>query len=223
MHTATTGPSQLPQGENPTPDSGKDEEGDTQGEESSISSVEKESPPAPIAAEEESLLLDLEGESTSPSPSVTNTPVLPREPLTPISVPVPKVGSEELTENNSIVVKEESNNTATVKTQAPSTIINLLASVENPKPQEATGTIVKEQVNLTETSCVNKEEEELKQEVQEESFFKEEVPVVSLSKSEEGELSPSADKDALLEAVNLTLTNIMERAGTLGKVLEFVN
>lgn len=215
MHTATTGPSQLPQGENPTPDSGKDEEGDTQGEESSISSVEKESPPAPIAAEEESLLLDLEGESTSPSPSVTNTPVLPREPLTPVSVPVPKVGSEELTENNSIVVKEESDNTATVKTQAPSTIINPLASVENTKPQEATSTIVKEEFN-SETSCVNKEEKELKQEVQEESFFKEEVPVVSLSKSEEGELSPSADKDALLEAVNLTLTNIMERAGTLG-------
>ena len=215
MHTATTGPSQLPQGENPTPDSGKDEEGDTQGEESSISSVEKESPPAPIAAEEESLLLDLEGESTSPSPSVTNTPVLPREPLTPVSVPVPKVGSEELTENNSIVVKKESDNTATVKTQAPSTIINPLASVENTKPQEATSTIVKEEFN-SETSCVNKEEKELKQEVQEESFFKEEVPVVSLSKSEEGELSPSADKDALLEAVNLTLTNIMERAGTLG-------
>lgn len=215
MPTATTGPSQLPQGENPTPDSGKDEEGDTQREESSISSVEKESPPAPIAAEEESLLLDLEGESTSPSPSVTNTPVLPREPLTPVSVPVPKVGSEELTENNSIVVKEESDNTATVKTQAPSTIINPLASVENPKPQEATSTIVKEEFN-SETSCVNKEEKELKQEVQEESFFKEEVPVVSLSKSEEGELSPSADKDALLEAVNLTLTNIMERAGTLG-------
>ena len=222
MHTATTGPSQLPQGENPTPDSGKDEEGDTQGEESSISSVEKESPPAPIAAEEESLLLDLEGESTSPSPSVTNTPVLPREPLTPVSVPVPKVGSEELTENNSIVVKQESNNTATVKTQAPSTIINPLASVENPKPQEATSTIVKEEFS-SETSCVNKEEKELKQEVQEESFFKEEVPVVSLSKSEEGELSPSADKDALLEAVNLTLTNIMERAGTLGILLEFVN
>lgn len=215
MHTATTGPSQLPQGENPTPDSGKDEEGDTQGEESSISSVEKESPPAPIAAEEESLLLDLEGESTSPSPSVTNTPVLPREPLTPVSVPVPKAGSEELTGNNSIVVKEESDNTATVKTQAPSTIINPLASVENTKPQEATSTIVKEEFN-SETSCVNKEEKELKQEVQEESFFKEEVPVVSLSKSEEGELSPSADKDALLEAVNLTLTNIMERAGTLG-------
>lgn len=215
MPTATTGPSQLPQGENPTPDSGKDEEGDTQGEESSISSVEKESPPAPIAAEEESLLLDLEGESTSPSPSVTNTPVLPREPLTPVSVPVPKVGSEELTENNSIVVKEESDNTATVKTQAPSTIINPLASVENPKPQEATSTIVKEEFN-SETSCVNKEEKELKQEVQEESFFKEEVPVVSFSKSEEGELSPSADKDALLEVVNLTLTNIMERAGTLG-------
>lgn len=222
MPTATTGPSQLPQGENPTPDSGKDEEGDTQGEESSISSVEKESPPAPIAAEEESLLLDLEGESTSPSPSVTNTPVLPREPLTPLSVPVPKVGSEELTENNSIVVKEESDNTATVKTQAPSTIINPLASVENTKPQEATSTIVKEEFN-SETSCVNKEEKELKQEVQEESFFKEEVPVVSLSKSEEGELSPSADKDALLEAVNLTLTNIMERAGTLGILLEFVN
>lgn len=215
MPTATTGPSQLPQGENPTPDSGKDEEGDTQGEESSISSVEKESPPAPIAAEEESLLLDLEGESTSPSPSVTNTPVLPRDPLTPVSVPVPKAGSEELTGNNSIVVKEESDNTATVKTQAPSTIINPLASVENPKPQEATSTIVKEEFN-SETSCVNKEEKELKQEVQEESFFKEEVPVVSLSKSEEGELSPSADKDALLEAVNLTLTNIMERAGTLG-------
>ncbi|XP_022292525.2 uncharacterized protein LOC111103499 isoform X2 [Crassostrea virginica] len=211
LHTATTGPSQLPQGENPTPDSGKDEEGDTQGEESSISSVEKESPPAPIAAEEESLLLDLERESTSPSPSVTNTPVLPREPLTPLSVPVPKVGSEELTENNSIVVKEESDNTATVKTQAPSTIINPLASVENTKPQEATSTIVKEEFN-SETSCVNKEEKELKQEVQEESFFKEEVPVVSLSKSEEGEVSPSADKDALLEAVNLTLTNIMERA-----------
>ena len=215
MPTATTGPSQLPQGENATPDSGKDEEGDTQGEESSISSVEKESPPAPIAAEEESLLLDLEGESTSPSPSVTNTPVLPREPLTPVSVPVPKVGSEELTENNSIVVKEELDNTATVKTQAPSTIINPLASVENPKPQEATSTIVKEEFN-SETSCVNKEEKELKEEVQEESFIKEEVPVVSLSKSEEGELSPSADKDALLEAVNLTLTNIMERAGTLG-------
>lgn len=222
MHTATTGPSQLPQGENPTPDSEKDEEGDTQKEESSISSVEKESPPAPIAAEEESLLLDLEGESTSPSPSVTNTPVLPRDPLTPVSVPVPKAGSEELTGNNSIVVKEESDNTATVKTQAPSTIINPLASVENPKPQEATSTIVKEEFN-SETSCVNKEEKELKQEVQEESFFKEEVPVVSLSKSEEGELSPSADKDALLEAVNLTLTNIMERAGTLGKLLEFVN
>lgn len=222
MPTATTGPSQLPQGENPTPDSGKDEEGDTQGEESSISSVEKESPPAPIAAEEQSLLLDLEGESTSPSPSVTNTPVLPREPLTPVSVPVPKVGSEELTENNSIVVKKESDNTATVKTQAPSTIINPLASVENPKPQEATSTIVKEEFN-SKTSCVNKEEKELKQEVQEESFFKEEVPVVSLSKSEEGEFSPSADKDALLEAVNLTLTNIMERAGTLGILLEFVN
>lgn len=222
MPTATTGPSQLPKGENPTPDSGKDEEGDTQGEESSISSVEKESPPAPIAAEEESLLLDLEGESTSPSPSVTNTPVLPREPLTPVSVPVPKVGSEELTENNSIVVKKESDNTATVKTQAPRTIINPLASVENPKPQEATSTIVKEEFN-SETSCVNKEEKELKQEVQEESFFKEEVPVVSLSKSEEGELGPSADKDALLEAVNLTLTNIMERAGTLGILLEFVN
>lgn len=215
MHTATTGPSQLPQGENPTPDSGKDEEGDTQREESSISSVEKESPPAPIAAEEESLLLDLEGESTSPSPSVTNTPVLPREPLTPVSVPVPKAGSEELTGNNSIVVKEESDNTATVKTQAPSTIINPLASVENTKPQEATSTIVKEEFN-SETSCVNKEEKELKEEVQEESFIKEEVPFVSLSKSEEGELSPSADKDALLEAVNLTLTNIMERAGTLG-------
>lgn len=67
-----------PQEESLTPPVSGKEETVSQTEDSSLSSVEKEDFSAPIAAEEESLLLDFEGESVSGNPSVTNTPVLLR-------------------------------------------------------------------------------------------------------------------------------------------------
>lgn len=219
------------QEESPTPPvSGKQEKVDTVSvtKDSSSSSVEKEDFSAPIAAEEESLLLDLEGESVSGNPSVTNTPVLAREPIKLEGVPITE--SQLFTEDSLLVDKIELENNTTVITSEPKPVVLPLSDTESPRAQE--DTIVKEKALLAEKfPLVEKEvekvtvEKPLAEEKQEEkvaveiekpevkeAIVKEEVPV---SSEEKQHCTFSPDKDQLLEAVNLTLTDIMEKAEKL--------
>lgn len=207
------------------PVSGK-EETVSQKEDSSPSSVEKEDFSAPIAAEEESLLLDLEGESVSGNPSVTNTPVLPRDPIKVDSAPITE--SQLFTEDSLFVDKGDIEDNRAVITSEPKPVVLALFDTESPRAQE--DTIVKEKVPLVEKSLVEEKEEEkvpaekpIAEEKQEEKvaveiqkpevkedIVKEEIPVACEGNQN---CTSSSDKDQLLEAVNLTLTNIMEKAG----------
>lgn len=213
------------QEESPThPVSGK-EDTVPQTEDNSSSSVEKEDFSAPIAAEEESLLLDFEGESVSGNPSVTNTPVLPREPIKAESAPISE--SQLFAKDSLFVDKREVDNT--VITSEPKPVVLPVLNTEGPRAQE--DSIVREKAQLAEKSVLEGKEEEklpvekpLSEEKQEEKVageiqepevketivVKEEVPVPCEGQQH---CASSQDKDQLLEAINLTLTNIMEKAG----------
>lgn len=188
------------------------------------SSVEKEDFSAPIAAEEESLLLDFEGEGVSGNPSVTNTPVLPREHIKAESTPI--LESQLFAEDSLFVDKREVDNT--VITSEPKPVVLPVLITEGPRAQE--DSIVREKALLAEKSVLEGKEEEklpvekpLSEEKQEEkvavkiqkpevkeTIVKEEVPVPCEGQQH---CASSQDKDQLLETINLTLTNIMEKAG----------
>lgn len=209
------------------PVSGK-EETVSQTEDSSLSSVEKEDFSAPIAAEEESLLLDFEGESVSGNPSVTNTPVLLREPIRAESAPISE--SQLFTDDSSFVDKRGVDNT--VITSEPKPVVLPVLNTESPRAQEDSIVrgIVREKALLAEKPVLEDKEEAkvpvekpLAEEKQEEKvvveiqkpevkkdIVKEEVP--GACEGNQHCTSPP-DKDQLLETVNLTLTNIMEKAG----------
>lgn len=212
------------QEEIPTPPVSGKEDTVPQTEDNSLSSVEKEDFSAPIAAEEESLLLDLEGESVSGNPSVTNTPVLPREHIKAESAPISE--SQLFAEDSLFVDKREVDNT--VITSEPKPVVLPVLNTEGPRAQE--DSIVREKALLAEKSVLEGKEEEklpvekpLSEEKQEEkvavkiqkpevkeTIVKEEVPVPCEGQQH---CASSQDKDQLLEAINLTLTNIMEKAG----------
>lgn len=213
------------QEESPTPPVSGKEDTVPQTEDNSSSSVEKEDFSAPIAAEEESLLLDFEGEGVSGNPSVTNTPVLPREPIKAESAPISE--SQLFAEDSLFVDKREVDNT--VITSEPKPVVLPVLNTEGPRAQE--DSIVREKALLAEKSVLEGKEEEklpvekpLSEEKQEEKVageiqepevketivVKEEVPVPCEGQQH---CASSQDKDQLLEAINLTLTNIMEKAG----------
>lgn len=214
----------LAQEESPTPPVSGKEDTVPQTEDKSSSSVEKEDFSAPIAAEEESLLLDLEGESVSGNPSVTNTPVLPREHIKAESAPISE--SQLFAEDSLFVDKREVDNT--VITSEPKPVVLPVLNTEGPRAQE--DSIVREKALLAEKSVLEGKEEEklpvekpLSEEKQEEkvavkiqkpevkeTIVKEEVPVPCEGQQH---CASSQDKDQLLETINLTLTNIMEKAG----------
>lgn len=213
-----------PQEESLTPPVSGKEETVSQTEDSSLSSVEKEDFSAPIAAEEESLLLDFEGESFSENPSVTNTPVLLREPIRAESAPISE--SQLFTEDSSFVDKRGVDNT--VITSEPKPVVLPVLNTESPRAQE--DSIVREKALLAEKPVLEdkeeakvpvekplaeeKQEEKVAVEIQKpevkEDIVKEEVP--GACEGNQHCTSPP-DKDQLLETVNLTLTNIMEKAG----------
>ncbi|XP_061176596.1 alpha-taxilin-like isoform X1 [Saccostrea echinata] len=180
-------------------------------EESTVLAVEEEESTAPIAAEEESLLLGFEGESISQTESKTNTPLLPREPiLEPTTDSV--LGSSE--QPISFTERELKLDNTKVVTKKPKSIPDLFTCVESSNTQ-LEPTFVKETFKPSgDPSKVSKEEEKEtvslpKQEVKEQE--------VKTGKGEvtERKDSPSTEKDKLLEAINLTLTNIMEKADKL--------
>lgn len=212
------------QEESPTPPVSGKEDTVPQTEDKSSSSVEKEDFSAPIA-EEEGLLLDFEGESVSGNPSVTNTPVLHREHIKAESAPISE--SQLFAEDSLFVDKREVDNT--VITSEPKPVVLPVLNTEGPRAQE--DSIVREKALLAEKSVLEgKEEEKLpiekppaeekqeekvavkiqKPEVKETIVVKEEVPVPCEGQQH---CASSQDKDQLLEAINLTLTNIMEKAG----------
>ncbi|XP_062581463.1 alpha-taxilin-like isoform X3 [Saccostrea cucullata] len=181
-------------------------------EESSVLAVAQGESTAPIADQEESLLLDLEGESISHTESKSNTPLLPRESKLKPQTDGGLGNSKQLISSTERDLKLDSTKVITKEPKpVPEIFICAESSDTQSEPPIVTETFEPSTADPSKVST-----EEGKEAV---DLLNQEIKKVLTEKGEVTESkdkdSPSAEKNKLLEAINLTLTNIMEKADKL--------
>jgi hypothetical protein len=176
--------------------------------ESDVSTEIEKDNTAPIAAEEESLLLDFDGESTSQTQSSTCTPSLPREAKSEIILDnTPDLIRQLNSDNFSFVEKDVKFESSPVIDRQPKPIPSSLVRSKSPNTQ-VEAVVIEEKVQ----SCANSSDLHREEETKVQGPLADQGEITGDCESE-GQSSPSAEKDKLLEVLNVRLTSIMERAG----------
>ncbi|XP_048769330.2 alpha-taxilin-like isoform X2 [Ostrea edulis] len=174
-----------------------------------VSPVAEKEDTAPIAPEEESLLLEFEGEGISQTRSSTCTPSLPREAKSEVKKDNTPDLIRQLNTETTFVDREVKSDSTPVINRQPKPIPSLLIRSKGPDTQLEAAITQENVKSLANSSGPNSGEETKVQEL-----FTDKGEVTGESESEE-QNSPCVDKVKLLEVLNLKLTNIMERADNL--------